>query len=456
MTQKELAGLPKEDLIEIILQLYVENEQLKARLAELEKQQQRPAKTPQNSSVPPAAGRKANRKKAKRPRSKGKRGAKAGHKGQGRGRAKPDMVIECQLETCPDCGADLAGAEQKLIGRSQVVEIPPVQPVVIEAERYGCRCPECHTFQIAAYPPGMEPERVFGARLEAIVAYLHHLHHLSYARLQTVLTVLFGLLISVGALVNLVQRAARRLEPAVQAIRDEIRQSQVVQSDETGARVDGQNHWQWVFVTETATYHVIAASRGSGVIEEVMGEAVPLVWVSDLWSAQGKAKTKYRQICQAHQLRDLQYAIDAERSAWAYRMQRLFLRSQRLVKQRGQLPANLYWPAVAQLEADCEALLTEPVLTPEAQRLQRRYQKHRQALFVFLYHPNVPFDNNASERALRNSVIHRKVSGGFRSQNGARAHAIVSSVADTARKRDQDILAVLQQYIGQPATNSCK
>ena len=82
MTQKELAGLPKEDLIEIILQLYVENEQLKARLAELEKQQQRPAKTPQNSSVPPAAGRKANRKKAKRPRSKGKRGAKAGHKGQ--------------------------------------------------------------------------------------------------------------------------------------------------------------------------------------------------------------------------------------------------------------------------------------------------------------------------------------------------------------------------------------
>ena len=81
----------------------------------------------------------------------------------------------------------------------------------------------------------------------------------------------------------------------------------------------------------------------------------------------------------------------------------------------------------------------------------RRYLKHRPSLFVFLYHSNVPFDNNASERALRNSVIHRKVSGGFRSDDGAQAHAIVSSVADTARKRDQDVLAVLLSYIGQPA-----
>ena len=100
--------------------------------------------------------------------------------------------------------------EQRLIGRSQVVEIPPVQPVVIEAQRYGCRCPRCQRFQTAAYPPGLEGERVFGARLEALVTYLHQIHHLSYARLQTVLRVLFGLLISVGALVNLVQRAARQ------------------------------------------------------------------------------------------------------------------------------------------------------------------------------------------------------------------------------------------------------
>jgi transposase len=232
MTEPELMGRTNKELIEIILRLVAENEQLKERLDELEKEQQAPAKTPQNSSVPPAAGQKANRKK-----TKGKRGAKAGHKGQSRRRAQADVVIECQLENCPDCGADLSETEQKLVGRSQVVEIPPVQPVVVEAERYGCRCPQCHTFQVADYPPGMEPERVFGARLEALVSYFHQIHHLSYGRLQTVLAVVFGLMISVGALTNLVRRTAERLKPASEAIRDEIRQSQVVQSDETGARV---------------------------------------------------------------------------------------------------------------------------------------------------------------------------------------------------------------------------
>lgn len=449
MTEQELVVRSNKELIEIILQLIAENERLKKRLGELEKQHQAPAKTPQNSSVPPSAGQKANRKKTKR-----KRGAKPGHKGQSRRRTKADVVIECQLENCPDCGANLSEIEQKLVGRSQVVEIPPVQPVVVEAERYGCRCPQCYTFQIADYPPGMEPERVFGARLESLVTYFHQIHHLSYARLQTVLAVVFGLMISVGALSNLVRRTADRLKPASEAIRDEIRQSQVVQSDETGARVDGHNHWQWVFVTDTATYHVIAASRGSGVIAEVMGEAVPLVWVSDLFSAQGKAKSHFRQICLAHQLRDLQYVIDAEGSAWAYRLQQLFLRSQRLSKQRQHLSAVHYQRAVTQLETDCDTLLSQSLFTSEAQRLQRRYLKHRQSLFVFLYHPNVPFDNNASERALRNSVIHRKVSGGFRSEDGAQAHAIVSSIADTARKRDQDVLAVLQAFIGLPAPTS--
>lgn len=225
MTQTELAGRSSAELIEIILQLHAENEQLKARLTELEKQQKRPAKTPQNSSIPPAAGRKANRQKTKGQQTKGHRGGKPGHKGLSRCRAEPDVVIECQLETCPDCGADLTEAEQKLMGRSQAIEIPLVQAVVIEAQRYGCRCPGYHTFQIAAYPPGLEPERVFGARLEAIVTYLHPIHHLSYARLQKVLALVFGLLISLGGLTNLVQRTARRLEPAAQAIRDEVRQS---------------------------------------------------------------------------------------------------------------------------------------------------------------------------------------------------------------------------------------
>jgi transposase len=445
MTQQELEKFSKAELIKLVVELQGQVAELKARLA----QKSRPPKTPANSSVPPSAARKPNRQRS--PEKEKKRGPKVGHMGKSRRRAKPDVVIECRLEECPDCGADLTEVEQRVVGSSQVVEIPPVQPVVVEAHRYGCTCPKCGKPQAADYPLGMEPERVFGRRIEALVTYLHEVHHLSYARLQIVLQVLFSLLISVGALVNLVQRAAKRLEPAAEAIREEIRGSRVVQSDETGARVAGRNQWQWVFVTETATYHVIAPSRASGVIQEVMGNAVPVVWVRDLWSAQCKAPGQYHQICHAHQLRDLQYVIEAEGSAWAYHMQRLLLRSQRLVKHRERLPTALYQRAVAQLEADCDALLAEVTQGAEAQRLQRRYLKHRNSLFVFLYHPGVPYDNNASERALRNSVIHRKVSGGFRSEAGASAHAIVTSVVDTARKRSQDIMAVLQEHIGPPA-----
>lgn len=451
MTAKELSGLSQAELIKLVLQLYQENDQLKAQLNQKEKEAQKPAKTPANSSVPPAAAPKEKRPKTNTGK---KRGGKPGHPGKSRRRSKPDVVIECRLDECPDCGADLSETEHKLVGRSQVTEIPPIKPVVVEAERYGCRCPQCRQFQQADYPAGLEPERVFGARLEALVTWLHQLHHLSYLRVQQVMQLLFGVIISLGALTNLVQRSARRLEPAHQAIRDEIRASQVVQSDETGARVDGKNQWQWVFVTDKATYHVISASRGSGTIETVMGEAVPLVWVSDLFSAQGKANSTYRQVCLAHQHRDLQYAIDAERSAWAWQVQQLFLRAQRLAHQRAQLSVQRYHHAVAQLEADAEALWDLPLTTPEALRLQRRYRKHRAALFVFLHHPQVPPDNNASERALRNSVIHRKVSGGFRSEAGAQAHAVVVSVADTARKRDEDVLAVLQDFIGQPAPTS--
>lgn len=455
MKRTELESLTKNQLITLVLELHAANQELREqnarlqeRLDQLEKKVNRPQKTSKNSSAPPSAGRKANRRRSSNRR---KQGAAKGHKGTSRRRAEPDVVIESRVEACPDCGANLTDVDQRHIGSTQVIEIPPVEPVVVEAHRYECTCPECGAVTRADYPEGMEPERVFGRRLEVLVTYLHEVHHLSYVRLQQVMWVLLGLVISVGGLVNIVRRTAKGLEPAAEAIRDEIRNSSVVGSDETGARVNGKNWWQWVFVTDRSTYHTIASSRGSQVIEEVMGDAIPLAWVSDLWSAQLKGPGRHYQICHSHQLRDLQYAIDADHSAWAYRMQQMLLRSQRLSRHREVIPFVRYQLAVAQLEADCNALLAEEVQTPEAKRLLKRYRKHRQALFVFLYHSDVPFDNNAAERALRNSVIHRKVTGGFRSEAGAKAHAIVASVVDTARKQDQEILEVFQNHIGPPA-----
>lgn len=455
MIEEALRQLSKEQLIFLLQQqqemthaLRKQNEALALRVQELESKVEelsRPAKTAANSSLPPSSSRKANRAEKRRKERKS-RGV-----GTSRKRAEADVVIECRVEQCADCGADLSGVPQRLLGSSQVVEMPPVEPVVVEAQRYGCTCPQCGHAQSATYPPGMEAERVFGSRLEAMVTYLHEVHHLSYHRLQTVLRVLFGVRISVGALVNMVERVGERLKPAAEAIREQIRGSPVIGSDETGARISGRNHWQWVFVTKQATYHVMASSRGSRVIAEMMGEAQPLVWVSDMWSAQLAAKSKQRQLCLAHQLRDLQYAIDADGSAWAYQVQRFFRAAIRLGKRREDLPAKQFESAVQQVEMRLDDLLRQRARGPEAQRLRDRYRLHRHSLLLFLHVPGVPPDNNASERALRNSVIHRKVIGSFRSQQGADAHATVASVVDTARKQSEDIFATLLSHLAPSA-----
>lgn len=450
-TVEELQSLPLEALVEIILQQRKTIRGLRERLTELEREiarHNKPRKTSRNSSLPPSKDHKSSQKTQAKPKKK--RGPRVGHPGRSRTRSEPDVVVECCPSHCSACGTDLQGVEPTLVGVNQVIDIPPVRPTVVEAHRYSVICPVCHHQESAPYPTGMESERVFGSGIESLVNYLHQEHHIGYARLQSLLAEAFGLSVSEGALVNMIQRGAARLEPEAEEIRDQIRNSAVVGSDETGARVDGQNWWQWVFQTERASYHVIVPRRSSQAIDTVMGDAAPEVWVSDLWSAQLNHPAQQHQICIPHQLRDLQYAIDADRCAFAYRLQHLFLRAKCLSKHRDTLSAVHYQRQVAAIEAACDALLNQPVASEWGRNLQRRYRKHRASLFVFLYRPDVPFDNNGSERDLRNSVVHRKVSGGFRSEWGAAAYATTVSVLQTAKKQREPILATLQASIGPP------
>jgi transposase len=224
----------------------------------------------------------------------------------------------------------------------------------------------------------------------------------------------------------------------------------VIGCDETGARVDGHTHWQWVFETPQASYHLIVPSRGSQAIAQVLGAAQPQVWVSDCFSAQLQAPAQHRQLCLAHQLRDLQYGVDAERCVFCYDMQQLLRRAQRLGKHRQRLSAQRFATQTQEIERACDALLAGAVTTRTGQRLRKRYLKHRGALFTFLQRSDVPPDNNACERALRHGVVHRKVSGGFRSDWGAEAFATLATVLQTAQKQGQEALATLHSVLGPP------
>ena len=425
---------------------------LEARIAELEAELARrggPPKTPQNSSTPPSKGF-----KRERPSGEGaKRGPPLGHPGTSRHRAEPDWVVLCQPTHCAGCGADLAAVPQERVGTSQVVDLPPVQPVVLEAWRYAALCAHCGTTTTAPYPAGFEPTRVFGPHLEALWTYLHEQHHLSYARLARLARDLWQLGISQGALANALRRGAHRLRRPAAAIGDDVRASPHLGSDETSARVNGRTHWQWVFQTPTASYHVIVPRRNGAIVQDFLGGATPTTWVSDLWKPQLNAPAARHQICLAHQLRALQYVVDRERSAWAQDCQALLRGAIHRAHQRdqGALRGAAYTAAVAAIERRCDALLATPVEGAEASRLWVRFREHRDSLFVFLYDAAVPPTNNASEQALRHSVVHRKVTGGFRSDWGAEVHALATTVLDTARKRGADVLTTLQTAFGPPA-----
>ncbi len=391
--REQLQQLSKDELIEVILSL-------ETRIVALEGQKKRPRKTPRNSSTPSGQSRKGDRRR----RRGTKRGPKAGHEGKSRERSEPDMIVACRVESCEQCGEDLARARHYQVGSSQIVEIQPIRPMVIEAQRYGVHCPSCQHEQIAAYPTGYEPQRVFGPNLETLVHYLHLAHPLSYQRVQRIARDVLGLEISVGALVNAVRRGYSALQEAATAIRDAVRASPVIGSDETGVRVTGQNHWQWVFQTPQHVYFHIAPRRNAEVLHSVMADGCPVTWVSDLASAQLKHPASELQICLAHQVRDLQWSIDNDRCAWAYHFQALLYRAMRLGQQRDNMPSLAYARQAQAIEQTCNYLLSITPKTPDSQRLRRRFLKHRKSLFIFLYRHNVPPTNNASEQALRVSI----------------------------------------------------
>jgi len=438
--RQELEKLDKADLIEGYLLL-------EKRLATLEAQMNalkqafgiKPEKTSSNSSVPPSQSQKHNLNAKK----KAKRGPKKGHAGTGRQRQEPDEVVECRVDECGCCGHDLSRLPQHEVGRHQIVDLPPMRPIVREVVRYGRFCVSCGNYQRATSPIGYERGRVFGPNLEGLVLYLHYAHPLSYERVQTILSDMIGLKLGIGTLVNIVKRAQERLQQGAEGIRERVQQQKVIGSDETGARVGGQSQWQWVFQTPKWVYYTIRPSRATQVITDVMANAQPQVWVSDVYSAQMKHPATQYQICLAHQLRDLQYVMDADGCTWASDVQALFRRAIHLHNLRDKLTTRRFELLAQACTWKLEKLLASEPLSQDSQRLWRRFHKHRSALLFFLDRDDVPPTNNASEQALRNSVIYRKVTGGFRTDWGATLYANLLSLLETARRQARSVFEIL-------------
>jgi transposase len=229
-----------------------------------------------------------------------------------------------------------------------------------------------------------------------------------------------------------------------------LRRSRVMCSDETGARVEGRSAWEWVFVSPHAVLHEMAHARGAAVARNIPDGHEPEVWVSDRFTAQA-GHGRDAQVRLAHVLRDVQYAIDEGDRIFAPGVQKLLRRVVARHRRWGEVkPATM---AAHRRKADdkLDALLALPVTTKAHEKLRKQVVGWRAWYFTCLERPDVPATNNICERALRPSVIMRKVTNGLRSWDGADCHALIRSVIGTGALHGLSPLPAIQCAIaGKP------
>jgi transposase len=415
--------------------------ELEARLAVLEK----PPKTPDNSSLPPSKGQKSDQP------PDGHKPPRRSRPGFGRTlEPNPDRIVDRLLDACPHCAAAWAAGPQTPQQVYDRIELPPIKPDVTRVRLFGGRCACCGERAVATAPAGLEPGSPFGKSIEAIAVYLHYAQAIGIERLRLVFGELFGLSISEGALCNILARAQAPLQAAASAISALVTTSDVVASDETSVRVMKKTCWEWVFVTAACVLHIIRPSRGAGVVRALFGQLRPRVWISDSLGSQ-RGHADIWQVCLAHLLRDVQYAIDCGDDGFSVAFKRLLLRAIAIGRRRHRLLDTTLAQYRADLDRRLDRVLALPRRGQAAEKLRRRIARDREHLFVFITDRAVPATNNVSERALRPSVIFRKVTNGFRSEWGAQTYAAFRSVVSTAKTNNRSVLADLRRVLATPS-----
>jgi transposase len=428
-----------ERIDELLAQLKASN----ARIAEFEAKRGGPPKTPDNSSLPPSRGQKAN---AEPPAVKRRR---KGRPGVARKLAEnPDATRRFYAKHCA-CGTVLGEAGQVLAKEYDHIDIPPIRPVTTRIELFRAACPCCKARVTASAPADMPEGTPFGPGITSMVAYLHGCQMIGYKRLTAVCEGLFGLTISQGAIANLLARVGEAIAAPAERIAAQVRASEVIASDETSARVKGKTWWQWTFGCATAVYHVIAPTRGKCVPADFLDGAKPKMWLSDRLAAQlGHAEE--HQFCLAHLIRDAQYAIDHGDTIFAPNFKALLKDACAVGRRRPDLADATIAAHRRRLERQLEQLLARRPTDAEGRRLRDTvYVDCSDKLFVFLKRRDAEPTNNESERALRPSVIFRKVTNGFRSEWGAKAYAALCSIVETGRRNGRSALTAIRHALAQ-------
>ena len=428
--------------------------ELEARVSALEGGKKPVAKTSGNSSVPPSKNPIGvpHTQSQRKPSGK-KTGGQPGHEGSTRLQAEDVSGSERWFpqSVCPVCGAKLDMSTATVGAVRQVVDIPlPMAAEIINhlSMQVKCSCGHCCKGE---FPEDVNAPVVYGPNITAFVCYLSIYQNVPFKRLTHLLESIFGLHISEGTVSNMLKTMRKLSKKPYEMIRGKVATGKVVGADETGINVSGKNNWLWSFQNAVATFLAFDPHRSHDVIADnfTKEEREGKVWVTDRLPAYFMADVgiEDHQICVAHLLRNLTYTMQAfPDDPWSLDMLDL-LRDSVHRRNSGDIG-----PAVRdEMQERLAELLERPPLykrddgkDTELDTLKKGIAKHKDYIFTFLTNPEVPPTNNDSEKSLRPAKTKLKVSGCFRSEEGAENYATVASVMQTAVKNGQDPFEVLR------------
>lgn len=462
MIRETPSELSKEELIALIAALRAENAALKARMAELER---RLELNSSNSGKPPSSDglKKPARVRNLRERSGKKPGGQMGHKGETlRQVTDPDVVIDHYPPACSTCGVGLD--LETSVGHSvrQVFDLPEPQPLVVTEHRaHDCQCTACGAKTRAPFPDGVNAPVQYGARITAFVIYLLHYQLLPENRLAALMADLFGVKVAAATIARMSRTCAERLRGFAATVRDLVAGAQVKHMDETGFRIGGKTQWLHVASTALLTFYRVCAKRSS-LLANVAG-----IVVHDHWKPYYTMQGVLHALCNAHHLRELKALVEIEKEEWARKMQRLLRRACHVTNRARERGVPIKPRLIDCFERRYDAILAEGLVFHEAQaplvraaikgggkrrgraprrtghNLLLRLATRKNDTLRFLRDATVPFTNNQAERDARMMKLRQKISGGFRSFQGAMDFALIRSFFSTANKQGWNIIDAL-------------
>jgi len=434
-----------EQLRQQVSQLQAEVEQLKEVLRKLTN------RSSENSSQSPSSDGYKKKSKEIKQRTK-KQGPKYGHQGTTRHEfAQVDHTIPLELEQCPNCGSEVEPLKEAAVKRHQVAELVEKPVEVREYQRRQYHCPVCGWQGYASLPVGCREDFSYGALLSSLVGWLGYGGHLSWNKQRYLVETVFGIPLSQGSLAKMHQWFCQSLYPSYEQWWQWIQQPGVRCVDETSYRLDGVNYWMWVATSSEVCVMFLAPSRSSDEVNSLLGQSFAGILSSDCWSAYSPQTAVAKQKCLAHIGRELKALTTSNfPSNRTFAEQVLpILASARQAYQEyhaGQLTLEQLHTHRLIIEAQLAQVIDNPPeggWAEDAQTLANRFTRYWSDWFTFLSHPQVKPDNNDAERALRPVVIHRKVSGGARSQWGGQLVALMFSFLETARLQGKNAVEAL-------------